>query len=141
MWKLVQMFPRMRDRNANQGNHCQSGIPLISALELASFAIRDPDALIDFDLRDYSEVEAYPYAIRGALLTFNVNLDALVPLIPPETIVILYGAVDIPARYAFLHLLSKKLSFRATEGGLQSWRAAGLPIEHLKLDDRRPVDG
>ncbi len=113
----------------------------MSAAELASFLARAPDSLMVFDLRDYNEIESYPCAIRGALLTFNVNLDALVPWIPPETIVVLYGAADIPPRQALFHLLSKGRRFVVLEGGLRSWQEAGLPLEQLLLADRRSVDG
>jgi rhodanese-related sulfurtransferase len=141
MWKFLQRFRRDRAENANQENDCESRtISLISAAELASCLMRAPDSLIVFDLRDYSEIESYPCAIRGALLTFNVNLNALVPWIPAETIVVLYGAADIPPHQT-LHLLSKGLRFVALEGGLRSWQVAGLPLEHLLLADRRPVDG
>jgi rhodanese-related sulfurtransferase len=141
MWKFLQRFRRDRAENANHGNDCESRtIRLISVAELASFFTRAPDSLIVFDLRDYNEIEAYPSAIRGALLTCNVNLDALVPWIPPETIVVLYGAADIPPRQALFHLVSKGLRFVALEGGLRSWQEAGLPMEQLLLADRRPVD-
>jgi hypothetical protein len=113
MWKVLQISCRARDGNANQRNRDEPGLSPISAVDLASLLVRAPDSLMIFDHRESAGIEAYPCTIRGALLTFNVNFDAPVPWIPPETIVVLHGTADIPARYAFFHLLSRKLRFCA----------------------------
>ena len=78
--------------------------------------------------------------IPGALLTANVNFEELVPWIPPDTFVVLYATAEMPVRYAGIPLLSRELRFCSLEGGLRSWREAGLPLEQLILSDRKPVD-
>jgi len=140
MWKFLRTYYKARDVQETQRNRSELGIAQISAVELASLFVQAPDNVIIFDLREPNEVEEHSYGISGALLTTNVNLQALVPWIPPETAVVLYATADIPARYAFIHLLSTKLRFYALEGGLRSWREAGLPVEHLVLGDGRWVD-
>jgi len=140
MWKFLQAFCRARNRSRTQQKRSDPGISRIGAVELASLFVRAGDNLMIFDLRESAEIEAYPCAIQGALLTFNVNLHALIPWIPPETVVILYATSDIPAHYAFVHLLSRKLRIYALDGGLRSWREAGLPLEHVVFGDRRLSD-
>lgn len=140
MWKFLQMFSRARDGDATQRNRSEPGMSQISVVELASLLVLAAEGLMIFDVREVNEVEEHPYAIPGALLTTNVNLDALVPWIPLNTIVVLYATANIPARYAFLHLLSGQVRFYALEGGLRSWTEAGLPLEDVVLNHQRSVD-
>lgn len=140
MWKLLQALRGSRDRKATQGSRPDSRVSQIGAVELASLLVDAPDNVIIFDLRESAEIEAYPYAIRGALLTFNVNVDALVPWIPAGAVVILYATGNIPFRHACLHLLSETSSFYALEGGLRSWWKAGLALEDIVLGDRRSLE-
>jgi rhodanese-related sulfurtransferase len=140
MWKLLRTFCKSRDGSVTQRNRSELGIAQISAVELASLFVQAPDNVMIFDLREPNEVEEHPYGIPGALLTTNVNLQALISWIPPKTAVVLYATADIPPRYALLHLLSTKLRFYALEGGLRSWRKTGLPMEPFVLSDRRSVD-
>jgi rhodanese-related sulfurtransferase len=140
MWKLLRMFCSALDGNATQQNPREPYISQISAVELASLRLRAPDQLMIFDLRESGEIEEHSYTIPGALLTINVNFEALVPWIPPDTFVVLYATAEIPVRYAGIPLLSRELRFCSLEGGLRSWREAGLPLEQLILSDRRPVD-
>lgn len=141
MRKLLQMFWGLRNRTENQTNRGESELSPISIVELVALFGRIPDSLMVFDLRDAAEIEKCPCAIPRALLTFNVNLEALVPWIPPETVVVLYGTVDIPARYALIHRRSPKVRFHGLRGGLQSWRKNGQPIEQVVVGDQRSVDG
>jgi hypothetical protein len=140
MWRLLRMFRRTRDGNANQRNRGQTGISPISAANLASIFGRAPDSLIIFDLCESAEINAYPSTIPGALFTTNVSLGALVPWIPPKTIVVVYATADIPDRYALVHFLSKEMKLYALEGGLLSWQKADSPMEQLTLSDRKSVD-
>ena len=140
MWNLLRMFCRSRDGDTPQENPREPRISQICVAELASLRLRSPDQLMIFDLRESGEIEEHPYTIPGALLTFNVNFEALVPWIPPETFVVLCATAGTPARYAGIHLLSRELKFCWLEGGLQSWREAGLPQEQLALGDRRSVE-
>lgn len=140
MWKLLRTFCRARDGNTTQQNPREPRISQISAVELASLCRRAPDQLMIFDLRESAEIEGHPYTIPGALLTSNVNFEALVPWIPPDTVIVLYATAGMPVRYACTHLLSRELRFCALEGGLRSWRETGLPLEQLVLVDRRPLD-
>lgn len=140
MWKLLQALRGSRDRNATQGSRPNSRVSQIGAVELACLLVDAPGNVILFDLREFSEIEAYPYTVGGALLTFNVNVDALVPWIPAGAVVILYATGNIPPRHACLHLLSETSSFYALKGGLRSWRKAGLALEDIVLGDRRSLD-
>lgn len=138
MWKLLRMFCSALDGNATQQN--PGRISQICVAELASLRLRASDQLMIFDLRESGEIEQQSYTIPGALLTINVNFETLVPWIPPDTFVVLYATAEMPVRYAGIHLLSRELHFCSLEGGLRSWREAGLPLEQLILSDRRPVD-
>lgn len=140
MWKLLRMFCKAKDGDATQQDPGESCIPQIGVVELASLRLRAPDQLMIFDLRESGEMEEHPYAIPGALLTTNVNLHALAPWIPPETVVVLYATSDLPAQFSSLHCPSRNLRFLALEGGLRSWREAGLQLEHLVLGDGRSVE-
>jgi len=131
MWKLLRMFCRSRDGDTTQENPREPRISQICVAELASFRLRSPDQLMIFDLRESGEMEEHPYTILGALLTTNVNLHALVAWIPPETVVVLYVTSDLPPDFSSLHCPSRKLRFYALEGGLRSWREAGLPLERF----------
>ena len=140
MWKILEMFCRARDRAATQHKHSTPLIPQISVGELANLCHRSPNRLVIFDLRETVEIEAHPYTVPGALLTIDVDLYALIPWIPLNSIVVLYASVEIPAYYGHIHLPPTKLKFYALEGGLRFWRDAGQPLERAVLDDRRSVD-
>ena len=140
MWKLLQTFCRARDGSATQKNPMEFRVSQINAVELTSLCRRVSDKLMIFDLRESAEIEEHPYTVPGALLTNNVDFDVLIPWIPPDTVVVLYAAAGMPTGYACVHLLSRELRFYALEGGLRSWREAGLPLERAVLGNRRPVD-
>ena len=131
MWKLLRMFRKAKDGEATQQDPAESCISQISAVELTSLRLRASDQHMIFDLWESGEMEEHPYTISGALLTTNVNLHALVPWIPPETVVVLYATSDLPAHFSSLHCPSRKLRFYALEGGLRSCREAGLPQERF----------
>jgi rhodanese-related sulfurtransferase len=140
MWKFLRMFFSARHENTTPLTPREFCVAPISPVELASLRLRLPDRLLIFDLRESGEIEEHPFTIPGALLTTHGNFEALVPWIPPDTCVVLYATGGMPARYAGIHLLSRELKFCALEGGLRSWREAGLPLEQLASGDRRPVD-
>jgi rhodanese-related sulfurtransferase len=145
MWGFLQTLWMARIGRTDQRKKRMPGISTISAAELASLFVRAPSRLMILDLRESAEIDGNPCAIPGALLTYKVNLQMLVPWIPPETTVILCSASDIPDRYSSLPVFhSKNPRFFALEGGLQSWHEAGLPTEQLNLRDeayRRTADG
>lgn len=118
----------------------ESPVSPISAATLASFSDRAGESLILFDLRDVCEIERNCYSIPGALLTININLRAMVRWVPRKSTVVLFAEDTIPLNDSRLRLPSKKLKMFALDGGLQSWRRAGLPLESLALVDRRWVD-
>lgn len=112
----------------------------ISAAALASLSDRAGESLLLFDLRDWHEVEKHSFSIPGALLTANVSLAALARWIPRKSTVVLFATETIPEFDPPWRLPAKKLKVYALDGGLQSWRRAGLPLEPVTLSDRRWVD-
>jgi rhodanese-related sulfurtransferase len=111
----------------------------ISAIELAAFCWSASDRLMVFDLRENSQIEEYPHAIPGALLTTHVNIATLIPWIPPKTIVVLYAAEDVPLRFAHLSAPPAEIKLYMLRGGLRSWWQSGLPLEDVALSDRKPL--
>lgn len=140
MWKLLRMLDRIRQRAEGQTTRRESRIPQLCVSELVSLCHRASERPMIFDLRAPPEVEEHPYVIPGALLTIHVDLYALVPWIPPDTLVVLYAAANVPAHRVCTHQPSAKLRFYALEGGLRFWRDAGQPVERVALGDWRPVD-
>jgi len=118
----------------------ESLIPSISVATLASLSDRAGESLILFDLRDLREIERNGFSIPGALLTFNIDLRALTRWIPRDSTVVLFVEETMPAHDARLRIPSRKLDLFVLEGGLQSWRNAGMPLEPVALSDRRWVD-
>jgi rhodanese-related sulfurtransferase len=139
MWRFLnKAFKAQEEFAASPGND-EGGLQGISAMELAAFCWCASDRLIVFDLREISEVEEYPHAIPGALLTTHVDLTMLIPWIPPNTIVVLYGATDVPRRFARLRAPADEIKLYALRGGLRSWWQAGLPLEDFAVNDRKPL--
>jgi hypothetical protein len=118
----------------------ESPISPISVASLASLSDRAGESLILFDLRELCEIERNCYSIPGALLTININLGVMIRWVPRDSAVVLFAEDTIPPHDSRLRLPSKKLKMFALEGGLQSWRQTGLPLEPVALSDRRWVD-
>ncbi|MGH9686852.1 MAG: rhodanese-like domain-containing protein [Candidatus Acidiferrales bacterium] len=115
-------------------------VELISAASLAFLSDCSNDGLILLDLRGAHEIEKHTYSIPGALLTFNVDLAALIRWIPPSSTVVMFAAETIAAHDGRLRPSGRRLKVYSLEGGLQAWCQAGLPIEPVALNDRRWVD-
>ena len=109
----------------------------ISAASLASLSHRDGENLIFLDLRDWQEIEKHSFSIPGALLTANVSLEALAKWIPRSSTIALFASETIAEDDVRLRLRAKKLKVYVLDGGLQSWRKAGLPLEAVTLSDRQ----
>jgi len=127
MWRLFQ-----RQHPSMQGSIAQ-----ISPAGLSSILVNCPDKLIIFDLREYNEIELYPYIIPGALLTTNVSLPTLMPSIPLRSAVVLYAADQTPKNYSLLRLRALGSKFYVLNGGLRAWWEAHLPLESVRCP-RRP---
>lgn len=112
----------------------------ISAGALASLSDRAGESVILFDLRDWHELEKHSFSIPGALLTANVSLAAMARWIPRNSTVVLFAGETILEDDAWRRLRARRLKVYALNGGLQSWRRAGLPLEPVTLSDRRWVD-
>ncbi len=85
MWRLFQQRQQMEEQLSQLG-----------AADLYSQLVNCPDKLIVFDIREYSEIEIFPYIIPGAFLTTNVSLSATIPSIQPQSTVVLYASGQIP---------------------------------------------
>jgi hypothetical protein len=118
----------------------ESPISPISVATLASLSDRAGERLILFDLRDLREIERNGFSIPGALLTFNIDLRAMVRWIPRDSTVVLFAEETIPPHDTRLRIPSRKLDMFALEGGLQLWWKTGLPLEPVALSDRKWVD-
>ncbi|MGA9885264.1 MAG: hypothetical protein WBQ34_16235 [Candidatus Acidiferrales bacterium] len=114
-------------------------VDLINAASLACLSDHS-EGLILLDLRGVHEIEKHTYSIPGALLTFNVDLAALVRWIPPNSTVVVFAAETIAAHDGRLRVSGRKLKVYSLEGGLQAWCESGLPLEPIALNDRRWVD-
>jgi rhodanese-related sulfurtransferase len=139
MWRFTSFISNTIAR-AMEIAGCGPLVLPISASSLASLSDRTGEGLILLDVRDGHEIEDHSYSIPGALLTANVNLFALVRWIPRDSTVVLFATETIPAHDGRLRLPAKKLKVYALEGGLKSWRKAGLPLEPITLSDHRRVD-
>jgi rhodanese-related sulfurtransferase len=139
MWHFLNKAFKAREKVAESCGNDEGEPQGISAMELAAFCWCAPDRLIVFDLREISEVEEYPHAIPGALLTTHVEISMLIPWVPPNTIVVLYAATDVPRRFAHLRVPEDEIKLYALRGGLRSWWQAGLPLEDFAENDRKPL--
>lgn len=92
-----------------------------------------PDKILIFDVRDRSEIKAYPRIIPQALLATDLSLPALMPWLPPEMWVVLYAENSISRNYETLPTLRPDARFRALEGGLRAWWEARLETEPANL--------
>jgi len=125
---------------AIQWMHGESPVAPINAAWLASLSDRGGERLILFDLRELREIERNCYSIPGALLTVKIDLRAMIRWVPRDSAVVLFAEDTIPPHDSRLRLPSRKLRMFALDGGLQSWRRAGLPLEPVALSDQTWVD-
>jgi len=125
MLKLLHTLFGGDERSSALSSHTVS----ISNEELVALLGQIGEKLILFDLRPSAEVERFPYIIPGALLTTHAKLLDLAHWIPPEAIVVLYGAEKISAYFDLLTLLHRDTHFYLLERGIKAWRQARLPME------------
>lgn len=125
MWNIVHKFL------GNQYGSPNSNATSISIDQLVSLYQSDRERLIVLDLRHVDDVERFPYVIPEALLTTQASLPELVDWIPPQAIVILYGADRISAHADLIASLPQDAHFYLLEGGIKSWRQAKLPVERV----------
>lgn len=140
MWKFLQIFGRLRGGDSGNKHRGNANVRSIETAELATLIDRAAGKIMIFDLREPAEIDAYPYAIQDALLTINIDLDALIPWIPPKTVVVLYASGNLPAHCDLPNPDSRKLKFLALKDGLHAWREAGLPMEDVAFSYRRLLD-
>lgn len=122
MWKWFQ----------RQRLSMEEPIPPISPEDLSSLFVNCRNKPITFDLRGHKEIDLYPYAIPGALLTTNVSLPTLMPSIPPRSTVVLYAAEQTPTNCRLARWRALDSRFYVLKGGLRAWWEAHLPLESVQ---------
>jgi len=127
MRNLLQMV--LGHKEEEQRPALNSNATLIRNEQLLALYSQTPEKLIIFDLRPFAEVERFPFIIPEALLTTRVNLLDLVDWIPPQAIVVVYGADRITAHRDLIERLPQDAHFHLLEGGVKGWQRARLPME------------
>lgn len=125
MWKILK-------------NPLSKRMDSINVTEFLQLLESVPDKIIIFDVRDRSEINAYPRMIPQALLATDLSLSALMPWLPPEMWVVLYGENSVSENsisrdYETLRTLRPDARFRALKGGLRAWWEAQLETEPANL--------
>jgi rhodanese-related sulfurtransferase len=137
MWSFLRNLLRSHDEGRSEADRASAATAKISSVQLASLFWCAPHKLMVFDLRTLAEVEQCPQTIPGALLTTHVDISALIRWIPPETVVVLYAADDVPHRFAQLAVPLGEPRVRLLDGGLRSWWQEGLPMETVTLHEKQ----
>ncbi|GEM_PF-4621873 len=137
MWSFLRNLLRSHDRDCSGADAASAVTARISPVELASLFWCAPHKLMVFDLRTLAEVEQCPQTIPGALLTTRVDMGAMIRWIPPEAVVVLCAAEDVPRQFAQLALPLAEPRVLLLDGGLRSWRQAGLPMETVNLHEKQ----
>lgn len=126
MWNLIQAF---LGHSEAQRPASSSNATVIGNEQLLAIYGQSQERLILFDLRHDAELEKFPFIIPGALLTTRVSVLDLADWIPPQAIVVLYGADDISAHSDLIERLPQDAHFYLLEGGVKGWQRARLPME------------
>ena len=93
------------------------------------------DPLVVVDLRTALDVAAAPYKIPGARLIDPDELKHPQQTIPRDSEVVFYCAEPREATSARVALRAATIGFHNVHplsGGLEAWRQAGLPVEHIE---------
>lgn len=126
MWNLIQAF---LGHSEGQRPASSPNATVIGNEQLLGIYGQSQERLILFDLRHPAELEKFPFVIPGALLTTRVTVLELADWIPPQAIVVLYGADHISAYSDLIERLPHDAHFYLLEGGVKAWQHARLPME------------
>ena len=150
MWNLKRVIWGPKQDEHPKMN---SNAMLIDREHLLILYGQSAERLILFDLRQKDDVDRFPFIIPGALLTTSANVLDLVDWIPPQAIVVLYGAEKMSAHAGLIARLPQDAYFYLLEGGIKSWRIAQFPMEPIEeflpseapavwaRNSDRPIDG
>lgn len=128
MWKAMRRFFKY---GFGRPKFASANFSLIDNHQLVSLFADSSERLIIFDLRCPVDIEQSAYVIPGALLTTRASVPDLAKWIPPEAVVVLYGAENIFAHADILAALPPDARFCLLEDGLKSWRRAHFPVESV----------
>jgi hypothetical protein len=129
MWNLLKAIWRPKHDEHPQLN---SNATLIDSEHLLILYGQSAEKLTLFDLRQKDDIDRFPFMIPGALLTTSANVLDLIDWIPPQAIVVLYGAEKISAHADLIASLPADAHFYLLEGGIKSWRIAKFPMEPIE---------
>lgn len=137
MWDLLRVIRGNKEKRQN----LSSNATLIDSQHLLILYGQSAEELILFDLRQTDELERFPFIIPGALLTNRARILDVMDWIPPQAIVVLYGAEKISAYSDLIRRLPQDAHFYLLENGVKSWRHAKFPMEPIEefLHSEAPV--
>jgi rhodanese-related sulfurtransferase len=113
-------------------------VPEIEPAEAAQW-LREGALAVSFD----PSADHLAGSAPGAVWASRARIDELVDLLEQHTSVVLFSADAMAARLAAVDLLEQPVMagrrLRVVRGGLQSWRAAGLPLQEPPADSLPPA--
>ncbi len=112
-------------------------MPKISVRDAAGTMSESPLDIRVFDVRSHGYYERGAQRIQGALRLDPNRMAAVLPGLSPLTKIYLYCTCyrDATSRRVAYHLREQGFETFVIEGGLSSWKAAGLPMEPVPPDD------
>lgn len=114
------------------GSQALKLVPKVTATDAA-----EAEDVRVFDVRSHGYYEPDAQRIKGSVRLEPNSLAAVMPDIPADTKVYLYCTCyhEATSLRVAHHLRQRGFETYVIEGGLQSWRAAGLPVEPVPEDD------